>query len=95
MVLTVITIFAMAYLAGKIIKKETMSQQNMEKKEVLEIKTDYCVGCGICAKLLPEVYDINNDKAIIKSQSIKFEHINDIKNSIEKCPTQAIVFHES
>jgi uncharacterized membrane protein YraQ (UPF0718 family) len=92
-VLTVITIFAMAYLAGKMIKKEDMDKA-LKEQEALEINQDYCVGCGICVKLLPEIYEMNQNKARVISQDIRSLQISDIMNSVTKCPTKAIVFNE-
>lgn len=96
-VLTVITIFAMAYLAGRIIKKEVMDEelhQESEEQEPLVINEDYCVGCGVCVKLLPDTYEMNQNKAKVRSLGINQGRLPEIMKSIEKCPSKAISFHE-
>jgi Pyruvate/2-oxoacid:ferredoxin oxidoreductase delta subunit len=38
-----------------------------EPKKSLGIKQDYCIGCGLCAELLPNVYEMQDNKAIVKA----------------------------
>lgn len=97
-VLTVIAIFVMGYIMNFIVKKSDIPTEKQEYKKGLVIKKDYCVGCGICAKLIPEVYTIQSGKAEIissdglesldRSESIK------IRDSVDKCPVKAIVYSE-
>ena len=92
-VLTVTAIFFMAYITGMIVKKSDLPADKL-KVTSLEIKEEYCIGCGICAKMCPEYYEMNNNKAFVR----KMLQLNDVPNtvlgSIEKCPSNAIILNE-
>ena len=92
-VLTVIAILAMAYITGSLVKKKDLPA-NSSKQMTLEIKADYCIGCGLCVKMLPEYYEMNNNKAIVRRSPDPKEALEAVKTSIIKCPSQAIVFNE-
>ncbi|PKM51435.1 MAG: permease [Firmicutes bacterium HGW-Firmicutes-7] len=93
-ILTVVAIFLMAYIIGRLIKKENMTVSIEDhEKEWLEVKKEYCIGCGICVKLLPDVYELNQNKAQVKALPVKGKYIEAIQQSIEKCPTKAITFY--
>lgn len=47
-----------------------------------------CIGCGLCASICPEVFEMNDDnKAIIKGDSCQGQDINDVAS---QCPVDAI-----
>lgn len=92
-VLTVIAIFAMAYITGKFIKKKDLPA-DANKHMTLEIRAGYCIGCGLCVKMLPEYYEMNNNKAVVCRSPDPKEALDLVKESIIKCPSQAIVFSE-
>jgi len=92
-VLTVIAIFAMAYITGMFVKKKDLPA-NANKEKALEIKADYCIGCGLCVKMLPEYYEMSNNKAIVRKSPNQKEALAAVKASIIKCPSQAIIFNE-
>jgi NAD-dependent dihydropyrimidine dehydrogenase PreA subunit len=64
-VLTVIAIFVMAYIVGVFVKKKDMPIE-ANKQVMLEIKEEYCIGCGLCVKLLPDYYEMKDKKAVVK-----------------------------
>lgn len=66
-VLTVISIFTMGYFMASFVKTRDLPKPEMESKErILTIKQEYCIGCGVCVKLLPEYYEIRDNKAFVK-----------------------------
>lgn len=89
-VLTVIALFIMAYIAGRIVKKKDLPADS-NKPGSLQIKEDYCIGCGLCVKMLPEYYEMNNNKAVVR-KTPEGEAVKAIQESIEKCPSKAIIF---
>lgn len=93
-ILTVIAIFIMAYLVSVIVKKKDLPDDKI-KGEILQIKQEYCIGCGICAKLVPDFYEMNDNKAKVKQQPMGEDYSNKIQISVEKCPAKAILYHES
>lgn len=92
-ILTVIAIFIMAYVTSRIVKKETVHIDIQDQqKEVLEINQDYCMGCGICVRMLPNVYELNEKKAYVKGIILDQEIMADVMKSIDKCPMKAIKY---
>lgn len=89
-VLTVIAIFVMAYITGMLVKKKDLPV-DLNKAKTLEIKEDYCIGCGLCVKMLPEYYEMNNDKAVVLKMPEGKEVLQGIQKTVEKCPSKAIV----
>lgn len=91
-ILTVIAILVMAYLSSIIVKNGDIPSAN-EKEEGFELKSSYCIGCGICAKLVPEYFEMNDGKARLKSIPTEKEAIDAIQIALDKCPTKAIKFY--
>lgn len=92
-VLTVFALFIMAYITGKIVKKKDMPMDSNNAGS-LQIKEEYCIGCGLCVKMLPEYYEMNNNRAVVRKIPEGEEAVNSIRESIEKCPSKAIVFYK-
>jgi len=93
-VLTTISIFIMAYLVSKIVKKENMpiedEKENNNGIQSISIKKQYCIGCGLCTKLSPENFSMENGKANFINKKTSLEAIKAIKPIIDKCPAKAI-----
>jgi len=54
----------------------------------IKIDKEKCIGCGLCASIAPEVFDIDdNGKAKIKNQKGDKKKI---KDAIDSCPVEAI-----
>ena len=92
-VLTVIAIFLMAYITGVLVKKKDMPTRK-EKSRLLEIREDYCIGCGLCVKLYPEYYLMKDNKAIVIKMPERPETMQAILTSVEKCPSKAITINK-
>ncbi len=93
--LTVVSIFVMAYIVSVIVKKESIpidKELKIEEINGIDIREQYCIGCGLCKKLLPDYFEIFNKKAKLKNTEIKNQEIGEFKRIIEKCPAKAISF---
>lgn len=92
-ILTTVSIFVMAYLVSIAVKKEDLPIEDNETDNIeggtLKLKEQYCVGCGICVKLSPDYFEMNNGKAELKNNSI-VSSMENILNTIQKCPAKAI-----
>lgn len=89
-ILTTIAIFIMAYLIGKAVKKEDMSQEEESNDSQVSINQDYCIGCGLCVNTCPKIFYMENKKAWVKDEMIIEPIAVKIKKAAEECPAKAI-----
>ncbi len=59
----------------------------------LQINRDTCVGCTLCAKSYPEVFELQHKKAMVKSHETLDR--NKLEGAIKACPVKAISYHEN
>lgn len=96
-VLTTISIFIMAYITSRIVKKDNIPMNDMlnnEEGNILNVNNQYCIGCGLCTKISPDNFIIINKKAKVVKKIVKSEENQNIKTSIDKCPAKAIQYKE-
>jgi uncharacterized membrane protein YraQ (UPF0718 family) len=92
-ILTVAAIFAMAYLTAMFVKKTDLPVDE-SVSNTLEIKEEYCIGCGICVNMLPDYYEMENNKAVVRKNPEGIHVLKAINESINKCPSKAIVLNK-
>ncbi|MGN0992963.1 MAG: ferredoxin [Bacilli bacterium] len=62
------------------------------KAKVLD---NLCIGCGACAALVPEEFDINDDGvAYALNDTVNDENKDLVNDAKENCPTSAISISE-
>jgi len=54
---------------------------------MVKVDKEKCIGCGLCESIVPEVFEINNSKAVVKSQK---GNKAKIKDAVDSCPVEAI-----
>lgn len=91
-VLTTIAIMIMAYIISLLVKKETIPdlEEEIVDKNGIEIKEEYCIGCGLCSKICPEVFLLEAGKAKVLETEVKQEFLSRLEKLVEKCPAQSI-----
>ncbi|MGH4125518.1 MAG: permease [Clostridium sp.] len=92
-VLTTLSIFIMAYITSRLVKKEDIPMKytlTNEEELVLNVNEQYCIGCGLCTKISPDNFIIINKKAKVIKNVAKSEENENIKVVIDKCPAKAI-----
>jgi ferredoxin len=61
----------------------------MVRIKKIEIDKNKCIGCGTCASLAPEVFELDkNNKSTVKN--INGADVETIKLAADSCPTEAI-----
>ena len=55
------------------------------------VDKDMCIGCGLCAALCPEIFEMDDDgKAEASKNEIEDKLIESAKEAEEQCPVNAI-----
>ncbi len=93
-VLTVISIVIFSWIAAKIVKDKDLPGE-MLTQPGLHINRDTCMGCALCAKSYPEVFEMENKKASAKLYEEPLLDFSKLENAIISCPVKAISYNES
>lgn len=51
------------------------------------VDTELCIGCGTCAELCPDVFEMRDDKAWVKADKCAS---SDCQAAADSCPVEAI-----
>lgn len=51
--------------------------------------TDDCTGCGVCETIAPDVFVIEDDKAIVNEDAIEGNE-DEVREAAAECPDEAI-----
>jgi ferredoxin len=51
--------------------------------------TDDCTGCGVCETIAPDVFVVEDEKAIVNADEIAGNE-DEIKEAAEECPDESI-----
>jgi len=56
-----------------------------------KIDNDLCIGCGLCVSTCPEVFEMEEDKAVVIGAVVPKEAEDNCKKATEDCPVTAII----
>lgn len=88
-VLTIISIFVMALIMNSLVKSVKVDESN-NKEGLVKIDAKLCVGCGVCTREYPNLYELKNGKAVVRNKNLSEIDPAEIQSSIDKCPMGAI-----
>lgn len=86
-ILTVLAILVFSCITGKIVKKEEMPTIKQKEKGIY-VSREYCMGCSLCCRMYPELFEMDNKKARLNNiTNIDYEKLQEVCKS---CPVKAI-----
>jgi len=92
-VLTVIAIIIFSWISAKIIKDEDLPGKVLTQPG-LHINRDACMGCSICTKKYPVLFEMQGKKAAVKTYEQKLLALENLQSTIDACPVHAIEYFE-
>lgn len=60
----------------------------------VRVDTDLCTGCGPCADICPDVFEIRDDLSTVLIADIPANLKDAVREAAEACPTGAIIIEE-
>jgi ferredoxin len=54
------------------------------------VDQETCIGCGLCAQVAPDVYEMDGDKAVVTMSDIPADKEETAREGAEQCPVNAI-----
>ena len=58
------------------------------------IDADACTGCGLCEQTCPEVFKMEEDKAVVVGDTVPEGAVETCKQATADCPVEAIKVEE-
>lgn len=58
------------------------------------VDPDLCNGDEICIQVCPEVFEMEDDKAIVKMGEIPEDLQDSVREAADSCPSEAIIIEE-
>ncbi|MFW6132539.1 MAG: ferredoxin [Planctomycetota bacterium] len=53
-----------------------------------------CIGCGLCPEVCPEVFEMDDDQAVVKADPVPADAEDSAREAAESCPVDAIALEE-
>lgn len=57
----------------------------------VRVDAELCVGCGLCVNTCPDVFEMQDDKAVVKSGTVSSEAEGECRQAKDDCPVEAII----
>ncbi|PKL42294.1 MAG: ferredoxin [Candidatus Riflebacteria bacterium HGW-Riflebacteria-1] len=55
-----------------------------------KVDVDTCIGCGLCEQICPDVFKMEEDKAVVRGETVPAEAETACQNAADQCPVAAI-----
>lgn len=56
----------------------------------VSIDADSCTGCELCVQTCPDVFDMGDDVAIVKTAEVPAGCEDDVQEAADSCPVECI-----
>jgi ferredoxin len=60
----------------------------------VKIDPELCTGDEICVQLCPEVFEMQEDKAVVIMDDIPEDLQDSVREAVDSCPSEAITIEE-
>ncbi|MDP8253433.1 MAG: ferredoxin [Candidatus Kaelpia aquatica] len=57
---------------------------------IVKVDADTCIGCGLCVNMAPEVFQMDDDKAVPVAEVVVEGQEDSAKKMVEDCPVDSI-----
>lgn len=57
----------------------------------VSINAELCTGCGLCVDSCPDAFEMQDDKAVVKSADVAEDAADCTKEAAGNCPVEAII----
>lgn len=95
--LTVVSIIILGFIVSRTVKRSDLPANDLsvenQNNSFIIYNEDYCIGCGICSKLIPEVFEMSGKKAKVKSIESYESYLEKLFAVEKKCPVKAISYN--
>lgn len=55
------------------------------------VDKDICIGCGLCAGICPEVFEMDDDGKAVASGAVTEDNESAVQEAMDSCPVTAIL----
>lgn len=86
-VLTVVAIIIFSWITSKIVKDEDLPE-DAPAQAGLSLNRDACMGCGLCAKNYPDLFEMEGKKATVRKGVTP--DLEKLAQAMDACPVKAI-----
>ena len=99
-IITVLPNFCTSFheISRQVIVNFSCIAYNGDRKEgsmKVKVNQDACIGCGACASIASEVFELNEEGlSVAKEETVKEENQENVKEAADSCPTSAIEVEE-
>lgn len=92
-ILTVIAIIILSWITSNIVKDEDLPNESISELEGVIVNRNACMGCSLCVKSYPELFEVSNKKAQVKKTDFILDDTK-LNKAINHCPVKAIGFYQ-
>ncbi len=60
----------------------------------IKVDAETCIGCQMCVQVAPDLFEMQEDKAVAKVEEVAEDKQDEAKQASEQCPVDAIPIEE-